>query len=100
MLSEMILTSTGNRISNMVGEFLKSTLIILPRISVLKGPSAAALYGSRAANGVILVTTKSGSGSKKGIGAEVNFSATFEDPLVKPKFQNTYGGGSGYYLVR
>ena len=65
-------------------------------ISVLKGPSAAALYGSRAANGVILVTTKSGSGSKKGIGAEVNFSATFEDPLVKPKFQNTYGGGSGY----
>jgi TonB-linked SusC/RagA family outer membrane protein len=66
-------------------------------ISVLKGPSAAALYGSRAANGVILVTTKSGSGSNKGIGAEVNFSATFEDPLVKPKFQNTYGGGSGGY---
>jgi TonB-linked SusC/RagA family outer membrane protein len=64
-------------------------------ISVLKGPSAAALYGSRAASGVILITTKSGAGSK-GIGAEVNFSATFEEPLVKPKFQNTYGGGSGY----
>jgi TonB-linked SusC/RagA family outer membrane protein len=65
-------------------------------ISVLKGPSAAALYGSRAANGVILVTTKSGSKADTGIGAEVNFSATFEEPLVKPKFQNVYGGGSGY----
>lgn len=64
-------------------------------VSILKGPSAAALYGSRAANGVILITTKSGSSSKKGIGAEVNFSATFEEPLVKPKFQNVYGGGSG-----
>ena len=51
-------------------------------ISVLKGPSAAALYGSRAANGVILVTTKTGVSGKKGIGAEVNFSATFEDPLI------------------
>lgn len=65
-------------------------------ISVLKGPSAAALYGSRAANGVILITTKTGTAAKKGIGAEVNFSATFEEPLVKPKFQNVYGGGSGY----
>ncbi len=65
-------------------------------VSILKGPSAAALYGSRAANGVILVTTKTGSGASKGIGAEVNFSATFEEPLVKPKFQNVYGGGSGY----
>ncbi len=65
-------------------------------ISILKGPSAAALYGSRAANGVILITTKSGASGRKGIGAEVNFSATFEEPLVKPKFQNTYGGGSGY----
>ncbi len=65
-------------------------------ISVLKGPSAAALYGSRAANGVILITTKSGSGADKGIGVELNFSTTFEKPLVKPKFQNVYGGGSGY----
>jgi TonB-linked SusC/RagA family outer membrane protein len=68
----------------------------IANISVLKGPSAAALYGSRAANGVILITTKTGSATKKGIGAEVNFSATFEEPLVKNKFQNTYGGGSGY----
>ncbi|MEM9830689.1 MAG: SusC/RagA family TonB-linked outer membrane protein [Bacteroidota bacterium] len=64
-------------------------------ISVLKGPNAAALYGSRAANGVILVTTKNGRGAE-GIGVDVNFATTFERPLVKPQFQNTYAGGSGY----
>ena len=63
-------------------------------ISVLKGANAAALYGSRAANGVILITTKSGAGDK-GIGVDLNFSTTFENPLVKPGFQNMYGGGSG-----
>jgi TonB-linked SusC/RagA family outer membrane protein len=64
-------------------------------ISVLKGPNAAALYGSRAANGVILITTKDGAGTK-GLGIEINSNFTSERPLVKPKFQNTYGGGSGY----
>ena len=64
-------------------------------ISILKGPNAAALYGSRAANGVILITTKNGAGTK-GIGVEVNSNVTFERPLVKPRFQNTYGGGNGY----
>lgn len=64
-------------------------------ISVLKGPNAAALYGSRAANGVILITTKNGAGTK-GIGIEINSNTTFERPLVKPNFQNTYGGGNGY----
>ncbi len=64
-------------------------------ISVLKGPNAAALYGSRAANGVILITTKDGSDSK-GIGVDFNSNFTFERPFVKPDFQNTYGGGNGY----
>lgn len=64
-------------------------------ISILKGPNAAALYGSRAANGVILITTKNGAGTK-GIGVEFNHNTTFERPLVKPKFQNMYGGGNGY----
>ncbi|WP_416233506.1 SusC/RagA family TonB-linked outer membrane protein [Arcicella sp. LKC2W] len=64
-------------------------------ISVLKGPNAAALYGSRAANGVILITTKDGAGTK-GLGIEINTNFTAERPLVKPNFQNTYGGGSGY----
>ncbi|MEO0334427.1 MAG: TonB-dependent receptor plug domain-containing protein, partial [Bacteroidota bacterium] len=67
----------------------------IAEISVLKGPNAAALYGSRAANGVILVTTKNGRGAE-GIGVDVNLSTTFERPLVKPNFQNTYAGGSGY----
>ena len=64
-------------------------------MSILKGPNAAALYGSRAANGVILITTKNGAGSK-GIGVDISSSATFERPLVKPDFQDTYGGGNGY----
>ncbi|SDK01848.1 TonB-linked outer membrane protein, SusC/RagA family [Catalinimonas alkaloidigena] len=61
-------------------------------VSVLKGPSAAALYGSRAANGVILITTKSGKGTQ-GIGVSVNSTATFEEPFRLPNFQNQYGQG-------
>lgn len=67
----------------------------IKEMSVLKGPNAAALYGSRAANGVILVTTKNGRGSK-GLGIEYNANVTFERPFIKPDFQNTYGGGNGY----
>jgi TonB-linked SusC/RagA family outer membrane protein len=67
----------------------------IQEMTVLKGPNAAALYGSRAANGVILVTTKTGAGTK-GIGVEINTNTTFERPWVKPNFQNTYGGGNGY----
>ncbi|MDF9797781.1 TonB-linked SusC/RagA family outer membrane protein [Catalinimonas alkaloidigena] len=63
-------------------------------ISVLKGPNAAALYGSRAANGVILITTKSGKGAQ-GIGVSVNSNITFETPLKMPDFQNEYGQGRG-----
>jgi len=62
-------------------------------ISVLKGPNAAALYGSRAANGVIIIKTKSGKrGKAKGI--SINSSTTFEDLLVLPDYQNVYGQGS------
>lgn len=63
-------------------------------ISILKGPNAAALYGSRAANGVILITTKSGKG-KKGIGVSVNSVTSFENPLLLPTYQNEYGQGRG-----
>ncbi len=67
-------------------------------ISVLKGPNAAALYGSLAANGVVLITTKSGSlnASKagKGLGVELSNSTTFERPLRLPDYQNSYGQGS------
>lgn len=63
-------------------------------ITVLKGPNAAALYGLRAANGVIVITTKRGkSGGKKGFGVSFNSSTTFEKPLVLPDYQNSYGQG-------
>jgi len=62
-------------------------------VSVLKGPTAAALYGSRAANGVILITTKKAKAGKKGIGVEVNSSVSFEQVSLLPKYQNQYGGG-------
>lgn len=67
----------------------------IKEMSVLKGPNAAALYGSRAANGVILITTKNGQGTK-GLGIDFNSNVTFERPWIKPDFQNTYGGGNGY----
>lgn len=63
-------------------------------MSVLKGPAASALYGSRAANGVILIKTKSGSKSK-GIGVEINSNATFETALKLPEYQTVYGQGNG-----
>ncbi len=63
-------------------------------ITVLKGASAAALYGSRANNGVILITTKTGKGAK-GIGVSVNSTVTFENVLRLPDYQNVYGQGLG-----
>ncbi|WP_460941629.1 SusC/RagA family TonB-linked outer membrane protein [Spirosoma daeguense] len=69
----------------------------IENVSVLKGPSAAALYGSRGANGVVLITLKSGKGSK-GIGVAVNSNTTFDSPFRQPKWQNEYGqGGKGQF---
>ena len=67
----------------------------IKEVSVLKGPNAAALYGSRAANGVILITTKDGS-STKGLGIDFNSNFTVERPFIKPDFQDIYAGGNGY----
>lgn len=61
-------------------------------ISVLKGANAAALYGSRASNGVILITTKSGK-SRKGIGVELNSNFVFENVIDHFDFQDQYGHG-------
>ncbi|MDX1908501.1 MAG: SusC/RagA family TonB-linked outer membrane protein [Bacteroidia bacterium] len=61
-------------------------------VTVLKGASAAALYGSRAANGVILITTKSGKGSP-GIRVSYNTTFTRETVLRLPEYQNVYGAG-------
>ena len=66
-------------------------------ITVLKGAAAGALYGSRASNGVILVTTKTGKGSK-GWGLSINSSTMAESVLKLPDFQDEYGfGGYGFY---
>jgi TonB-linked SusC/RagA family outer membrane protein len=62
-------------------------------ISVLKGPNAAALYGSRAAHGVILIKTKTGK-SRNGIGVTVNSNTTFSSLLVLPDYQNVFGQGA------
>lgn len=62
-------------------------------ISVLKGPTAAALYGSRAAHGVVLIKTKSGR-KKSGLGVTLNSNNVFERPLILPNFQNVFGQGA------
>ena len=62
-------------------------------ISVLKGPTAAALYGSRAGNGVILITTKKGTRSNR-IGVSVKTNLSFDNPMFLPEFQNKYGQGT------
>jgi TonB-linked SusC/RagA family outer membrane protein len=62
-------------------------------ISVLKGPNAAALYGSRAGNGVILITTKKGS-SESGLGVTINSNTTVTNVTNLPTFQNLYGQGT------
>ncbi|MBR3907427.1 MAG: SusC/RagA family TonB-linked outer membrane protein [Bacteroidaceae bacterium] len=59
-------------------------------MNVLKGANAAALYGSRAANGVIMITTKKGKEGKMEI--TFNSSTTAETPLLTPEIQNSYGG--------
>ncbi|MFC4873541.1 SusC/RagA family TonB-linked outer membrane protein [Negadavirga shengliensis] len=64
-------------------------------ITVLKGASASALYGSRAANGALIVTTKSGQRKKKGIGVSVNTNVSFNDVLRWPDYQYEYGQGTG-----
>lgn len=61
-------------------------------ISVLKGGAAAALYGSQAANGVILITTKSGK-AQKGIGIELNSNYVIGTPSEFPNYQYEYGSG-------
>lgn len=61
-------------------------------MTVLKGASATALYGSRGQNGVIIIKTKSGKGSK-GAGVSVNTTVSFESPLRLPDYQNVYGQG-------
>ena len=64
-------------------------------VTVLKGAAATSLYGSRGANGAIVVTSKSGR-ARKGVGVEVNYSHTFGQVYKSPfDLQNSWGGGNG-----
>ncbi|CAM3554628.1 SusC/RagA family TonB-linked outer membrane protein [Sphingobacterium prati] len=72
----------------------------IENVTVLKGASAAALYGQRGANGAIMITTKSGSKGKKGIGVTVNSNTSLEAINRMPDLQYEYGqglAGSNYY---
>lgn len=61
-------------------------------ITLLKGAAASALYGAVAANGAIMITTKSGRAGKVAI--NVSSNTTMDTPMILPEFQDTYGGGS------
>jgi TonB-linked SusC/RagA family outer membrane protein len=76
----------SNAISDLNSEDIES-------VSVLKGPNAAALYGSRAAAGVILIRTKTGKGAK-GLGVTINSNTSFSNVQILPDYQNQYGQGS------
>ena len=64
-------------------------------ITVLKGAGATALYGSRASNGALIITTKSGSGKNQGIGVTVNSNVSVNTVLKWPDYQYEYGQGTG-----
>lgn len=75
----------GDGISNINPDDIES-------MTVLKGQSASALYGSRAVNGVILITTKSGK-KNTGFGVEFNSNVQFDQPVDNTDFQQIYGQG-------
>lgn len=80
-----------------VGGFSDYNSEDIESLQVLQGASAAALYGSQAANGVILITTKKGKYGQ----SSVNFSstATFDSPMLLPELQTNYGQGLGGQAV-
>jgi TonB-linked SusC/RagA family outer membrane protein len=78
----------GDGLSNINSDDIES-------LTVLPGPAASALYGSAASNGVIIINTKKGTGTKQGLGVQVSSSLLFSNPMIYPKFQNVYGQGTG-----
>ncbi len=81
----------GNNINDINPDDIES-------ITVLKGPGATALYGSRAGNGALLITTKSGSKKQSGIGVTINSNISFNTILHWPDYQYEYGQGTGKAL--
>ena len=66
----------------------------IANISILKGGNAAALYGSRANNGAIIVTTKSGADAPEGVTADLRFNYQVNSPILLTEYQNEFGQGS------
>ena len=64
-------------------------------VTVLKGPNAAALYGSRASNGAIVITTKNGRSALRGTRISFTSRISADQPSIMPKYQNQYGQGFG-----
>ncbi len=79
-------TDNGNGLSDLNTDDIED-------ISVLKGAAAAALYGTRAGNGVVMITTKSGT-KRKGLGVTFNSNYMFERPLCQFDLQNEFGQGT------
>lgn len=84
-------TLFGNQPSNRLNDINPDDI---KSINVLKGPAAAALYGSRASNGAIIVTTKSGKRLNGGTQVTVTHSTNFQTPSGLPDLQNLYGQGA------
>ena len=91
--------SNGRSQGNLEADYGNGAAEISPddieTLTVLRGANATALYGSRAANGVVLITTKTGRGTD-GLGVSFSSATTFERPLRIPEYQNKYGQGAGF----
>lgn len=94
-VSGEVVYGTGS--DNMPADYGSSVNDINPEdiesVTVLKGPGAAALYGQRGANGAIIITTKSGSAKRKGLGVTLNSNASIEKVNRWPDLQYEYGQG-------
>jgi TonB-linked SusC/RagA family outer membrane protein len=84
-------TTRGRDLGNLASDI---NLQNVESVSVLKGAAASALYGNRAANGVVLITTKNAQmGQNQPIQVEFNNNTTFESVYILPDYQNEYAGG-------
>ncbi|MDZ7807937.1 MAG: SusC/RagA family TonB-linked outer membrane protein [Gracilimonas sp.] len=84
-------SARGRDLGNLASDIDLSSVA---NVSVLKGAAAAALYGNRAANGVVLITTKSGQmGADQPMRIDFSNSTYFENVYIMPNYQNEYAGG-------